>query len=105
MIDKYPWNTNGLVLLDTSTLWYIAPQINGGSTVNLIDVSMSGFQSSNIGGYNSIVDTTRLNQELQQFNISSDQVSQLVSENYSIVYNSGSCLCCSKNRINILDKL
>jgi hypothetical protein len=96
MIDNYPWDRSGLILLDSSTLWYIAPQIYGGSTSNLVDASFSEFQSSNIGVYSLIVFSTRLEQELFQFGISSNQVSHLVSENYSIIYNSGSSYIAEK---------
>jgi hypothetical protein len=91
MIDKYSWSINGLVLLDSGTLWYIAPQIYGGSTPTLIDVSMSGFQNPDLGVYNSIVYSNRLKQELQEYNIFLDQIPKEVLENYSVIYNSGSC--------------
>jgi hypothetical protein len=96
MIDKYLWDTNGLILLDSSTLWYIAPQISGSNTLNLFDASMSGSENPTIGVYNSVVYTIRLDQELQQSNISIGSVSQMVSENYSIIYNSGTCYVADK---------
>jgi hypothetical protein len=97
MIERYPWNADSLILLDTSTLWFIAPQINSSSSISVLtDVSSSGFQGSNIEAYHSIAYSPRLIQELREFNVSNSQVSQTVSENYDVIYNSGSCYVAEK---------
>lgn len=85
MIEWYNWSKYSTVLLDTGTLWYIYPQV--ASNTSLVNTYSPSYQS-NLNGYDCIVYSLNLQNELQGANITVIQAS-VAFDSFSTIYNSG----------------
>ena len=85
LIENYSWNSNRLVVMDSSTKWYISPQVQ----VRTIDTNYDArFGLENITEYDCIVYSLGLETSLQLNNVSTQSLYQQVSNEYNIVYDS-----------------
>jgi hypothetical protein len=85
IIENYNWTSYTTLLLDTSMLWYIYPQVVSNAT--LVNV-YSSFYESNISNYNCIIYSIRLQNELDSANASATETSSKISD-YSVIYTLG----------------
>jgi hypothetical protein len=77
VIETYNWTTYSTLLLDTSMLWYIYPQVVSNST--LVNVYSSSYQP-NISDYDSIIYSVRLQNELDSVNVTATELSFEISD-------------------------
>ena len=95
LIENYSWNSNRLVVMDSSTKWYISPQVQ----VRTIDTNFEPrFGLENITRYDCIIYSIALEKSLQMNNISIKAVSEEISDKYNIVYNSAFSYVAMKSR-------
>jgi hypothetical protein len=85
LIERYDWSKYHTVLLDTGTLWYIYPQV--ASNTSLVNTYSPSYQS-NLNGYDCIVYSLSLQNELQGANVTAAQASVAFND-FSTIYNSG----------------
>jgi len=96
MIEKYDWNSKSIVIADSGTRWYILPQIQGNTEIDIDLASRYGL--SYITNYDCIIYSVGLAHSLQISNISIEATSQQIMDKFDLVYNSGFSYIATKSR-------
>jgi hypothetical protein len=85
VIENYNWSQYNRVLLDNGLMWYIYPQISGNS--ELVNVYSMEYKNEDLMGYNCIVFSTNLKNELLTANVSIENMSYSLMDYHNIIYN------------------
>jgi hypothetical protein len=82
------WNSHSTMLSHYDTRWYIDPQVEDSSS--LVDDGFErGFRGLNVETYGTIIYSVGLENNLRKLNVTAEEASQFMLENYDIIYNSG----------------
>lgn len=89
MIEKNNWNTHSTIFSHSSTRWYLSPFVEGNCTLEEDDLPQLQTLSSDIKSYDFIIYSIGLAKRLASYNISEDEISRRIFDEYNVIYNSG----------------